>query len=97
MSSTLTIHPGESWLYDMEVDEPPLRDGETLTAMLEASVDPATDLTISELAASGDRMQFRIAADLAVAAGTRSVRGKASTSLGNTVRGQGFLKVVALP
>lgn len=96
MSQTRTIYAGESLLYDMEFPTPPLQPGEQLTGVLEITIEPDDDLTVSNTAAAANRAQFRIDASPAAVAGYRDLVVQVQGSQGNTPKGKGILRVARL-
>jgi hypothetical protein len=82
--------PSESRLYNMDFDELLEETGETI-ATVESIVASKTGLTLGPPAISGSKVQFRISGGMANNSYIITV--KVTTSLGNTLEGEGLLKV----
>jgi hypothetical protein len=86
---TLKKQPSESRVYDMDFAANMVA-GETVTAVSSVVVDPV-GLTIGTAVFSGQRIQFRLSAGTAGI--TYKITVVVATSAGNTLEGDGLLRV----
>jgi hypothetical protein len=86
--------PSENRLYDMDFAAN-LRSGDSIASVVSVTSDQADDtLVIGAASISGSRIQFRLSGG--VAGLTHKITAKVQTTLGDSLEGEGYVKVADL-